>query len=190
MACSPALAQLHLMSPRVCAGMGPETRDVRPGWQPAAVGMCLAEMASGLAGGHCRGGWKPGSLLFPTMDLPYPYGFGGLNAWLATDELLQRYLAQPLTLFLGTADTQRDEELDIRPDADRQGRNRLERGRNAYHAAVDLAARRGWPLAWRLVQADGVGHDHHAVFDRPACRYAVLGRGGADDSASAPGRPR
>ena len=81
---------------------------------------------------------NPGSLLFPTRDLPYPYGFGGLPGRLATDELLQRYLARPLTLYLGTADTERDEELDIRPDADRQGRNRLERGRNAYRAAVRL----------------------------------------------------
>jgi pimeloyl-ACP methyl ester carboxylesterase len=128
---------------------------------------------------------NPGSLLFPTRDLPYPYGFGGLPRWLASDELLQRYLAQPLTLYLGTADTERDEELDVRPDADRQGRNRLERGRNAYRAAADLAARHGWPLAWRLVEADGIGHDHQVVFDDPACRDAVMGRGGADNSASA-----
>ncbi len=122
---------------------------------------------------------NPGSLLFPTRDLPYPYGFGGLPDWLATDELLRRYLARPLTLYLGTADTERDEELDIRPDADRQGRNRLERGRSAYRAAALLAAARNWPLGWRLVEVDGVGHDHEAVFDDPACRDAVLGRIGA-----------
>jgi hypothetical protein len=119
---------------------------------------------------------NPGSLLFPTRDLPYPYGFGGLPGSLATDELLRRYLARPLTLYLGTADTERDDELDIRPDADGQGRNRLERGRSAYRAAARLAATRNWPLGWRLVEADGVGHDHEAVFNDPACRDAVLGR--------------
>ena len=130
---------------------------------------------------------NPGSLLFPTRDLPYPYGFGGLPGRLATDELLQRYLARPLTLYLGTADTERDEELDIRPDADRQGRNRLDRGRNAYRAAVRLAAQRNWPLGWRLVEADGVGHDHEAVFNDPACRDAVLGRSGTAGSSPCPG---
>jgi dienelactone hydrolase len=118
---------------------------------------------------------NPGSLLFPTRDLPYPYGFGGLPGWLVTDQLLQSYLRRPLTLYLGTADTARDEELDTRPDADRQGHHRLERGRNAFRAAEQLAGRRGWHLGWRLVEAPGVGHDHEAVFDSPACRDALIG---------------
>ena len=132
--------------------------------------------------------WRiPGACCSRRGTSPTPMGSAAFPGRLATDELLQRYLARPLTLYLGTADTERDEELDIRPDADRQGRNRLDRGRNAYRAAVRLAGARNWPLGWRLVEADGVGHDHEAVFNDPACRDAVVGRSGTAGSSPCPG---
>jgi dienelactone hydrolase len=47
---------------------------------------------------------NPGSVLLPTTDVPFGYGFGGLPPELANDARLQRYLAAPLTLYLGTGE--------------------------------------------------------------------------------------
>jgi pimeloyl-ACP methyl ester carboxylesterase len=118
---------------------------------------------------------NPGSDLFPTRELPFPYGFGGLPREIGSDDAIRRYLAQPLTIYLGTADTRRDDNLDTSPEADAQGRNRLERGRNAFLAARKLARERDWPFGWRLVEAPGVGHDGQAMFDNPSCADALFG---------------
>ena len=42
--------------------------------------------------------------------------------------------------------------------ADRQGANRLERGRNAFEAGRALAREEGWEFNWKLAIAPGVGH--------------------------------
>lgn len=118
---------------------------------------------------------NPGSDLFPTRALPYPYGFGGLPDSLVNEALLRDYLARPLTLYLGTADNERDDDLDTSADADRQGATRYERGKNAFRAARELAERKRWDFRWRLVEAPDVGHDHRAMFDDPACRAALFG---------------
>jgi poly(3-hydroxybutyrate) depolymerase len=119
---------------------------------------------------------NPSSHLFPTRDRAYPYGFGGLPDALAGDDRVRRFLARPLTIYLGTADTERDEYLDKSGDADRQGVSRLERGRNAFREARELAGKNNWEFGWRLVEAPGVGHDHTAMFNDPACELALFGR--------------
>jgi poly(3-hydroxybutyrate) depolymerase len=119
---------------------------------------------------------NPGTHLVPTLDQPYPYGFGGLPDALAGSDRLRRYLARPLTVYLGTADTERDEYLDTSSAADRQGRSRLARGRNTFQAARALAEKEGWEFGWRLIEAPGVGHDHQAMFDHPMCEDALFGR--------------
>lgn len=118
---------------------------------------------------------NPGSDLFPDRAMDYPYGFGKLPPGLSDDDQLRRYLAGPLTLFLGTGDTLRDEDLDKSAEADRQGKSRLDRGRNAFKAAESLAARNGWPFGWKLVEAAEVPHDHAAMFDHPSCALALFG---------------
>src|SRR5262249_6438707 len=47
---------------------------------------------------------NPGSLLFPTTDLPYPYGFGKLPDRLGGPKRLEAFLAARLTLYSGTSD--------------------------------------------------------------------------------------
>jgi len=118
---------------------------------------------------------NPGSALFPTRDLPFGYGFGGLPEELADDNVLQKYLAAPLTLYLGTADDKPDEHFDRSAEAMKQGPGRRQRNLAAYAAAQKLAAERGWKFAWRLVEADGVGHDHEKMFDHPQCETALFG---------------
>jgi hypothetical protein len=116
---------------------------------------------------------NPGSDLFPNRDLPFPYGFGNLPESLGGDEVIRKYLAQPLTLYLGTGDTVQDEHFDKRPTAMKQGESRLERGRTAFRLGRELAAAKGWPFGWRLVEADGVGHDAAKMFAHPRCAEAL-----------------
>lgn len=124
---------------------------------------------------------NPGSLLFPTRDLPYPYGFGGLPDDLSDDLILQRYLAQPITLYLGVADTETD-ALPRNELAQRQGATRYERGHNCYRAAAELAASRGWTLNWKLVEAPGVGHDAEAMFQHANATQALREPGDLDSA--------
>lgn len=117
---------------------------------------------------------NPGTLIFPTRDMPFPLGFGGLPGALGSDERLKSYLGAPLTLFLGTADTGL-ENLDQSANAMRQGGTRIERGRACFAMGKALAEERGWPFGWRLVEAEGVGHDSKAMFAHPAVMEAVFG---------------
>lgn len=117
---------------------------------------------------------NPGVYLAPTRDERYGWGFADLGD-LGDDTHLKRYLARPLTLYLGTGDVERDDSLDVSPESDRQGRNRLERGRNTYEQARKLAEQRGWPFHWRIVEAPGIAHDHQKMFDHPKCREALFG---------------
>ena len=47
-----------------------------------------------------------------------------------------------------------EEALDIGPEAKKQGASRLERGRNTFRQARELAEQRGWEFRWRLVEAE------------------------------------
>jgi poly(3-hydroxybutyrate) depolymerase len=106
---------------------------------------------------------NPGTHLFPTRDVPYPHGFGGLPEKFSDDAALRKYLARPLTLYLGT-DDKGDESLSMAPEAVRQGATRIERGRNCFRFASELAKKNGWEFNWRLVEAPGVAHDARAMF--------------------------
>jgi poly(3-hydroxybutyrate) depolymerase len=101
---------------------------------------------------------NPSTYLWPSRAERFPYGYGGLPAAMADDAALRRYLAQPVTLLLGTADTERGADLNVREGAERQGYNRLERGRNAYRAAEQLASDKGWAFNWKLLEVPDVGH--------------------------------
>lgn len=139
-------------------------------------GQFLVRMAGFLSTGATRiVAANPGSELFPTRDMPYPLGFGGLPQSVSGDEQLKAYLAQPLTLYLGSRDTEQDEYFDNSSESNAQGKSRWERGHNAFRKAEELAKARGWKFGWRLVEAPGVGHDHEAMFRHPRCRVALFG---------------
>lgn len=116
---------------------------------------------------------NPGSHTFANRDLPFPYGFGNLPPELSSDDVLKRFLAQPLVLQLGTDDNKPDEYFDERPDAMKQGGSRLERGRNAFRVAQTLAKEKGWPFSWTVVEADGVGHDSVKMFAHSSAKKAL-----------------
>ena len=119
---------------------------------------------------------NPGSELFPTRDLAFGYGFGGLPPALGDDRALRSYLAAPLTLFLGTADTAPQFSFDSSPGAMKQGDSRLARGRACFATGQALARGRGWNFNWRKVEADGVGHDDAAMYGSAAMADALRGR--------------
>ena len=123
---------------------------------------------------------NPSSQVYPSRDprFSYPYGFGGLPESLSNDDRLRRYLGLPITIYLGTADDERDELLDDSPEADQQGQTRLRRGIATFREARRLAHEHGWPFRWRLVQAVGVGHDHTGMFNNPSCAQALFGPDG------------
>jgi hypothetical protein len=131
---------------------------------------------------------NPGSHLFPTAELPYPYGFGTLPSQLANEAVLKRYLAQPLTLYLGTGDIIQDEDFDDSTTAMKQGENRYQRGLNNFKVAESLAKQRGWPFNWRLVEAPGVAHSAGKMFAHPQCRVA-LAEGPKAVTPKKPGKP-
>jgi len=119
---------------------------------------------------------NPGSHLFPTRDADYGYGFGGLPAALADDAAIRRYLAAPLTLYLGTDDTDSNHpSLDRSPAAMAQGRTRYERGLACYAAARQLATERGWACNWRKVETSGIEHDAAWMFAAAAVESALFG---------------
>lgn len=118
---------------------------------------------------------NPGSVLLPTRDVPFGYGFGGLPQELADDRRLQAYLAAPLTLYLGTGDDHADENFDTSKEAMAQGSGRHQRGLALWWTAKNLAAARGWPFGWRLVEAVGVEHDHETMFAHAMCEVALFG---------------
>lgn len=116
-----------------------------------------------------------GSALFPTRDMPFGYGFGNLPAELSSDDVIRNYLAQPLTLYVGTLDSVPDQYFDESPEAMKQGEGRYQRNLAVFKVAKELAEARGWPFNWRVVEARAVAHDHQMMFDHPRAAQALFG---------------
>jgi pimeloyl-ACP methyl ester carboxylesterase len=130
----------------------------------SAGGQILHRMACFMPGDAVRIiAANPGTLLFPTREEKFPFGFGGLPAELSSDDQIRAYLAAPLTLYLGTADLL-EKNLDMSESALRQGKTRFERGHACFTMAQKLAAERGWPFHWELIEAPGIGHTAAGMF--------------------------
>ena len=116
---------------------------------------------------------NPSTYLWPSRDERFPYGFGGLPSTLSDDAALRRYLAQPVIILLGTADVERGADLNVREGAERQGYNRLERGRNAFRATQQLALQRGWAFNWKLLEVPDVGHSARRMLGSTQAQAAL-----------------
>jgi hypothetical protein len=114
-----------------------------------------------------------GSCMFPTRDMEFGLGFGGLPDELSNDQRIRRYLALPITIYVGTGDT----ELAQLPtgDAYEQGVHRYSRNIRWFNDAMDLAYQREWEFNWRLVIADGPGHSPPDMFNHPQIGNALFG---------------
>ena len=116
---------------------------------------------------------NPGTYTFPNKTAKFPFGFGELPPELQSDDVLKAYLAQPVTLYIGSLDLERDEHLDITPPAEVQGKTRFERSQNFYKAMQNLAKEKQWPFHWKMLIAEGIEHDHEKMFNSPHCAEAL-----------------
>ena len=115
---------------------------------------------------------NPGSYVLPSLEIAAPYGLGKVYAGGNGEAELERYLVQPLTIYLGQDDIRTDNR-DNSPEALAQGASRHQRGVNAFNAGKALAQARGWPFNWRLVELPGVGHDAKKMFAAPQASAAL-----------------
>jgi poly(3-hydroxybutyrate) depolymerase len=113
-----------------------------------------------------------GSYVFPSLQVDAPYGLGKVYSAADGEAALERYLARPLTIYLGQGDTRDDERNDY-PEALAQGASRYQRGVNVFNAARALAQTRGWRFNWRLVELPGVGHNARKMFSAPQASEAL-----------------
>lgn len=116
---------------------------------------------------------NPSSYTLPTDKQPFPFGFGGLPAELQNDDVYKAYLAQPVTIYVGSKDIVRDEYFDASKNAEVQGSTRFERAKYAFNFAKNLAEEKGWPFGWKLLIAEGIDHDHEKMFNSPDCAIAL-----------------
>jgi dienelactone hydrolase len=100
---------------------------------------------------------NPSSYAAASLIERAPFGFGSIADIGQREALLRAYLASPLVLALGKNDTGHD-RLDAGPPAQRQGRNRLDRGIAVFASAEALARARDWPFRWQLEIVPEAGH--------------------------------
>ena len=113
-----------------------------------------------------------GSWLFPTRDLNFPYGLGGLEK---NDEALKAFLSLPLVICLGTGDIHDGNNFDNSAGAMAQGPSRLDRGRAMVAIGHRVAESHGWKCSWTLVEVPGVGHDGGAMLNYEKVGPALFG---------------
>ena len=129
---------------------------------------------------------NPGTYVFPRADRDWPYGFGKLPAELDGEKNIRRFLAAPLTVLLGQADTNNSTEagnFPATPEANLQGAQRLDRGRNFFEAGQTLAREKGWPFGWKKLEVPGVAHDGNLMINSLEMEKELLTEKSAPDPA-------
>ena len=95
---------------------------------------------------------------------------------MSNDEVMKRYLAARLTIYLGTGDVTPEHSFDASAEGMKQGPNRLARGRACFAAAQKLAKERGWAFNWRKVETPDIDHDGARMFAAKEAGDALFGR--------------
>ncbi|MGH7068160.1 MAG: alpha/beta hydrolase [Acetobacteraceae bacterium] len=115
---------------------------------------------------------NPSTWVEPTLNVMAPYGFGGVYEPAEGEAALRRYLAAPIVILLGRKDTG-SHELAMSEQAQKQGANRLDRGRKTFRKAELVAREHGWAFNWRLAVVPGVGHSASGMFTSKAAFDAL-----------------
>src|SRR5437667_13146 len=84
-----------------------------------------------------------GTYVFPSLAVDAPYGLGKVYSGADGEAQLRRYLEQPLTIYLGEDDVERDDRNNT-AEARAQGASRHQSGMNMFDAGRKLAQARGW----------------------------------------------
>lgn len=98
---------------------------------------------------------NPGWYTFPNDDITYPYGIKNIDNVNVRD-----YLSKDITYMLGVADTIRDANLRVTPEADAQGLNRYSRGCNFYEYCYNLSEQLDCSFSWSKYEVNKVGHSN------------------------------
>jgi len=107
-----------------------------------------------------------GTYAFPRLDWDWGYGFGKLPNEFQHEGRFKKMIETPMTIYLGMADTLPEgENFDASDEANRQGKFRLERGRNFFEYGEKLAKAKGWKFNWTKVEVPNVGHDAKAMIN-------------------------
>lgn len=109
---------------------------------------------------------NPSAYVAPLLGERVPYGFDGIFSAEEAEQRLREYLALPMTVYLGSEDTG-ERHLSRTEGAQRQGDNRLQRGRTIFELARSVAKQHNWPFNWQLVEVDGVGHSARDMLASP-----------------------
>ena len=103
------------------------------------------------------GAANPGWYTLPTLELPYPDGYGGIG--MSQDDI-KRLLAYPLVIFAGDRDIDgTTENFPKHESAMAQGPNRFARAHFFLERGRTEAAKLGVACNWRRVVVPGVGHE-------------------------------
>ena len=100
---------------------------------------------------------SPGWYTFPDKSTNFPYGIKDIPYIDSTT--LKCYMNKDIVIQTATLDTVREWFLRKTPEADAQGRNRLERGKRFYSYCQKYAAQHNWPFRWRMQNVVNVNHD-------------------------------
>lgn len=100
---------------------------------------------------------SPGWYTFPDFTQNYPYGIK--NVPQVTSEQVRRYFGKDIIVQLATGDTLRESFLRKTPEAEAQGRNRLERGHQFFKYLQTVSHQKQIPLRWRKVVVPDVAHN-------------------------------
>jgi pimeloyl-ACP methyl ester carboxylesterase len=120
---------------------------------------------------------NPSTHVRASLTEDMPYGFDGYMSSAEEEAYLKDYLADPVTIYLGSDDNDPNAaDLSMTAGAMRQGDHRLERGNFVYNEAKQLAESKGWDFNWELVIADDVGHTASGMFNAPEFQEAFDGR--------------
>ncbi len=106
---------------------------------------------------------NPSTWVRPRLDVPAPYGFGGVFPPAQGEAALKRYLAAPITVLLGREDTG-SRNLATSEEAEDQGTTRFERGQTVFGEAQAAAREHGWAFNWQLAVVPGTGHNARRMF--------------------------
>jgi poly(3-hydroxybutyrate) depolymerase len=122
---------------------------------------------------------NPSTHVRASLTEDMPYGFDGYMSSAQEKAYLMDYLADPVSIYLGSEDNDPNaDDLATSAAAMRQGDDRLERGLFVYNEAKQLAESQGWDFNWELVIADGVGHTSSGMLNSPEFQEAFDGRYG------------
>lgn len=109
----------------------------------------------------------------PDPAVAFPYGTKGAPIM---DQTLAAALGKPLTVLLGTADTDTaDPDLRTTAEANRQGPHRYARGLSFHAKGRELADQLGTPFGWKIEFVPGVGHTN-ALMAKAAAKLLAARR--------------